>query len=42
MERYITTEIDKSSEDTPRIQQGHAVLGRVLCGLVENVLLKSD
>lgn len=28
------------SADTPRIQEGHAVLGHVLCGLVERALFK--
>ena len=28
------------SADTPRIQEGHAVLGHILCGLVENALFK--
>ena len=28
------------SADTPRIQEGHAVLGHILCGLVENAIFK--
>jgi len=26
------------SDDTPKIQEGHAVLGHILCGIVENAL----
>ena len=26
------------SGDTPKIQEGHAVLGHILCGIVENAL----
>ena len=29
-----------SSSDTPKIQEGHAVLGHILCGLVEQTLYK--
>lgn len=29
------------SVDTPRIQEGHAVLGHILCGLVENAIFKA-
>lgn len=28
------------SGDTPKIQEGHAVLGHILCGLVESVIFK--
>jgi D-sedoheptulose 7-phosphate isomerase len=29
------------SADTPKIQEGHAVLGHILCGLVENAIFKA-
>lgn len=29
------------SSDTPKIQEGHAVLGHILCGLVERALFKA-
>lgn len=32
--------LDVPSADTPKIQEGHAVLGHVLCGLVERMLFK--
>lgn len=32
--------IDVPSADTPKIQEGHAVLGHILCGLVERALFK--
>ncbi len=33
--------LDVPSVDTPKIQEGHAVLGHVLCGLVERALFKA-
>ncbi len=30
--------LEVPSEDTPRIQEGHALLGHILCGLIENEL----
>ena len=30
------------SADTPKIQEGHAVLGHILCGLVEDAIFKTD
>jgi len=33
--------LDVPSGDTPRIQEGHAVLGHILCGLVERELFKA-
>ncbi len=30
------------SADTPKIQEGHLVLGHILCGLIENALFKPD
>lgn len=33
--------LDVPSSDTPKIQEGHAVLGHILCGLVEHVLFKA-
>lgn len=32
--------LDVPSVDTPKIQEGHAVLGHILCGLVERALFK--
>jgi len=32
--------LDVPSGDTPKIQEGHAVLGHILCGLVEMALFK--
>jgi D-sedoheptulose 7-phosphate isomerase len=32
---------DIPSADTPKIQEGHAVLGHILCGLVERALFKA-
>lgn len=33
--------LDVPSDDTPKIQEGHAVLGHILCGLVERTLFKA-
>jgi D-sedoheptulose 7-phosphate isomerase len=33
--------LEVPSADTPKIQEGHAVLGHILCGLVEQVLFKA-
>jgi D-sedoheptulose 7-phosphate isomerase len=30
------------SSDTPKIQEGHLVLGHILCGLVENAMFGKD
>jgi len=30
------------STDTPKIQEGHLVLGHILCGLVENAIFKAE
>jgi D-sedoheptulose 7-phosphate isomerase len=32
--------LEVPSSDTPKIQEGHLVLGHILCGLVENALFK--
>lgn len=32
--------LDVPSADTPKIQEGHAVLGHIICGLVERALFK--
>lgn len=32
--------LDVPSSDTPKIQEGHAVLGHIICGLVENAIFK--
>lgn len=33
--------LDVPSSDTPKIQEGHAVLGHILCGLVEQALFQA-
>ena len=33
--------LDVPSSDTPKIQEGHAVLGHILCGLVERALFSA-
>jgi D-sedoheptulose 7-phosphate isomerase len=33
--------LEVPSSDTPRIQEGHLVLGHILCGLVENAMFKA-
>ena len=33
--------LDVPSADTPKIQEGHAVLGHIICGLVERALFKA-
>jgi D-sedoheptulose 7-phosphate isomerase len=33
--------LEVPSSDTPKIQEGHAVLGHILCGLVESALFKA-
>jgi D-sedoheptulose 7-phosphate isomerase len=33
--------LDVPSADTPKIQEGHAVLGHILCGLVERAIFKA-
>lgn len=33
--------LEVPSADTPKIQEGHAVLGHILCGLVERTLFKA-
>jgi D-sedoheptulose 7-phosphate isomerase len=32
--------LEVPSSDTPKIQEGHLVLGHILCGLVENAIFK--
>ena len=34
--------LEVSSSDTPKIQEGHLVLGHILCGLVENAIFKAS
>lgn len=34
--------LDVPSANTPKIQEGHAVLGHILCGLVERALFKAQ
>jgi hypothetical protein len=33
--------LEVPSSDTPKIQEGHAVLGHILCSLVERALFKA-
>jgi D-sedoheptulose 7-phosphate isomerase len=33
--------LEVPSDDTPKIQEGHLVLGHILCGLIENSLFKA-
>lgn len=33
--------LEVPSSDTPKIQEGHLVLGHILCGLVENAMFKA-
>jgi D-sedoheptulose 7-phosphate isomerase len=33
--------LDVPSADTPKIQEGHAVLGHIICGLVEQAIFKA-
>jgi D-sedoheptulose 7-phosphate isomerase len=33
--------LEVPSSDTPKIQEGHAVLGHILCGLVESAIFKA-
>ena len=32
--------LEVPSADTPKIQEGHLVLGHILCGLIENAMFK--
>lgn len=34
--------LEVPSADTPKIQEGHLVLGHILCGLVENAIFKAS
>lgn len=34
--------LEVPSDDTPKIQEGHLVLGHILCGIIENTLFKAD
>jgi D-sedoheptulose 7-phosphate isomerase len=34
--------LEVPSADTPKIQEGHLVLGHILCGIVENVIFKGQ
>lgn len=41
MKDFCDHYLDVPSADTPKIQEGHAVLGHILCGLVEQALFKA-
>ena len=34
--------LESPSNDTPKIQEGHLVMGHILCGLVENAIFKKN
>jgi D-sedoheptulose 7-phosphate isomerase len=40
MQEFCDYLLEVPSDETPKIQEGHAVLGHILCGLVENTLFK--
>lgn len=42
MEDLCDYYLDVPSSDTPKIQEGHAVLGHILCGLVELAVFKES
>jgi D-sedoheptulose 7-phosphate isomerase len=33
--------LEVPSSDTPKVQEGHLVLGHILCGLIENAMFKA-
>ena len=41
MKDFCDHYLDGPSADTPQIQEGHAVLGHILCGLVERAIFKA-
>lgn len=42
MKELCDNYIEVPSSDTPKIQEGHAVLGHILCGLVESAMFKAS
>ena len=42
MQEFCDYLLEVPSNETPKIQEGHTVLGHILCGLVENTLFKPD
>ena len=40
MRSYIVHQFEVPSSETPKIQEGHLVLGHILCGLVESAMFK--
>ena len=40
MQEFCDYLLEVPSNETPKIQEGHTVLGHILCGLVENTLFK--
>jgi len=34
--------LEVPSADTPKIQEGHLILGHIICGLVENAIFKES
>ncbi len=41
MRDFCDYSLEVPSSDTPKIQEGHLVLGHILCGLVENAMFKA-
>ena len=42
MREFCDHLLEVPSADTPKIQEGHLVLGHILCGLVENAIFKAN
>lgn len=42
MQEWCDHLLEVPSGDTPKIQEGHLVLGHILCGLVENAIFKAS
>lgn len=41
MEELCDYLVEVPSSDTPKIQEGHLVIGHILCGLIENAIFKA-
>jgi len=42
MAKYCDYSLNIPMTETSKIQEGHAILGHILCGLIENMLFKSE
>lgn len=42
MGKFCDCLLEVPSSDTPKIQEGHLVLGHILCGMVENAIFKPE